>query len=214
MYESTEAIEQSLQPTKAWFRKNVQPLWEKYLKPLAPFSCYLEIGVFEGESLLWAAKNLLGDYGTAEGVDPWIAKNVGPQQKNRIREARNIAFARCHEFNESEIYNRADRKIYLEELESYEFFLSYLSDIGKTYDIIYIDGDHLAPAALCDMVLAWRVLEKGGIFIVDDIHIRKGSRPFRTVPHTGEAWDAFAICHEGQFEEIYKSEMQVAVRKL
>jgi predicted O-methyltransferase YrrM len=39
---------------------------------------------------------------------------------------------------------------------------------GHRYDIIYVDGDHRASAALRDLLLAWPLLNRGGIMIIDD----------------------------------------------
>ena len=199
--------EKVLQATKAWFRKNVRPLWENHLKPLAPFKCYLEIGVFEGESLLWAAENLLCSSGLAYGVDPWVPEGMGRQQSRRINDAMRISRSRVKEFNETDKLHRIV-SLYQEKSEG------FLKKVLIYPDIIYVDGNHRAPFAITDIVLSWSILRKGGILIVDDIHLRKGSRPFRLLPETGEAWDAFSACYENLFEVVYKEEMQVAVRKL
>ena len=39
---------------------------------------------------------------------------------------------------------------------------------NKEYDIIFIDGNHVAPFVLMDSVLSWNLLKPGGILIFDD----------------------------------------------
>lgn len=50
---------------------------------------------------------------------------------------------------------------------------------GTKFDVIYVDGSHIARDALLDMMMAWELLEVGGLMIcddygwVDDEHTRK-----------------------------------------
>ena len=41
-------------------------------------------------------------------------------------------------------------------------------EIDRPFDVIYIDGDHHAPAVLTDAVLAFPMLRPGGALIFDD----------------------------------------------
>jgi hypothetical protein len=41
----------------------------------------------------------------------------------------------------------------------------------NSFDIIYIDGSHIASDVLEDVVLSWRLLKTGGIIIFDDYHL-------------------------------------------
>ncbi len=38
----------------------------------------------------------------------------------------------------------------------------------QTYDLIHVDGNHSVEGALGDMKNSWRILNKGGVMIVDD----------------------------------------------
>lgn len=82
--------------------------------------------------------------------------NVRPKLKSRINKFPNIQFHRGTLFSA----------------------LPHLMK-GEKFDVIYIDGSHIARDALLDMVTAWELLRVGGILIcddygwVDDEHTRK-----------------------------------------
>ncbi|WP_231989137.1 class I SAM-dependent methyltransferase [Mycobacterium sp. 852002-51613_SCH5001154] len=46
--------------------------------------------------------------------------------------------------------------------------LPRLVEEGQLYDLIYVDGSHLADDVLVDAVLTWRLLKPGGVVIFDD----------------------------------------------
>jgi predicted O-methyltransferase YrrM len=108
---------------------------------------YLEIGVFEGRSIVWMLENVLTDPSSritaidvfmedyeqtfdanirAAGAEARITKLVGPSQQR------------------------------LRPLEP------------GTFDIIYVDGSHTADDVLADAVLGWPLLREGGLMIFDD----------------------------------------------
>jgi predicted O-methyltransferase YrrM len=39
----------------------------------------------------------------------------------------------------------------------------------ETFDLVYVDGDHAFQPARVDLFGAWRVLEPGGILVIDDV---------------------------------------------
>jgi predicted O-methyltransferase YrrM len=47
--------------------------------------------------------------------------------------------------------------------------LCELIEAGKQFDFIYVDGSHKCLDCYTDMVLAWQLLEKGGVLAVDDV---------------------------------------------
>ncbi|WP_232075288.1 class I SAM-dependent methyltransferase [Mycobacterium seoulense] len=58
---------------------------------------------------------------------------------------------------------------------------------GRRYDLIYVDGSHYAPDVLVDAVLAWRLLNQGGVMIFDDFlwrfYSRKHANPDWGISH-------------------------------
>jgi SAM-dependent methyltransferase len=138
-----------------WFTRNI-PAWERFLEPYCakPGLNYLEVGVFEGRSLIWMLENILtnpsarataidlfGDFADlpADSIKTHFLENVrraGAEQKVRIVSG----------YSQIEL-----RRLPL-----------------ASYDIIYIDGSHNGDDVLEDTLLAWRLLKEGGTLIFDD----------------------------------------------
>jgi predicted O-methyltransferase YrrM len=78
-----------------------------------------------------------------------------------------------------------------------------------TYDIIYIDGSHLAKDVLTDAVLCWPLLKDNGIIIFDD-YKWKLDRPVQLRPKS--AIDSFLVCFGGLYELIHRG-YQIIIRK-
>jgi hypothetical protein len=140
--------------TNDWFLQ-VVPVWEKAMEPFKgkPDIQYLEVGMYEGRSVVWMLENVL-THPTARvtGIDLfWDPTEFSPELKERF--LANIKRAGGEDktktivgFSQEEL-----RKLPLD-----------------TYDIIYIDGSHMGPDVLEDAVLAYRLLKDGGMIIFDD----------------------------------------------
>ena len=139
-----------------WFSRNI-PTWKAFMSPYVgkPDIQYLEVGMYEGRSVVWMLENVL-THPTARvtGLDLfWDLTEYSPELYARFES--NIKLA-CGEdkvttyvgFSQEEL-----RKLPL-----------------NTYDIIYIDGSHLGPDVLEDAVLAFRLLKGGGLIIFDDYY--------------------------------------------
>ena len=58
--------------------------------------------------------------------------------------------------------------------------------VGEKYDFIYVDGSHKLLDCYSDLILAWQVLNKGGIMGIDDYLWNSGdllNSPFEGVNH-------------------------------
>lgn len=133
--------------TEDWFTKRV-PYWVSLLRESMgqPGLRYLEVGVFEGRSLMWMVDNVLTDETShATGIDIMLADAL-LENVERSGAAGRITLL------------RAFSQVQLRKLEL------------SSYDIIYIDGSHMANDVLEDIVLAWRLLKPGGLLILDDYH--------------------------------------------
>ena len=194
-----------------WFENNSRDAWEKHIKPLSPFASYLELGVFSGSSLLWAAENLLQDHGCAEGVDTWLPYRRGDEAAELAAMAKQSARAAASEFNARSA--ACGKKIVLHEADSCDFLCCLAYEAEKNYDCIFVDGDHHAPEALTDVCLAWELLYKGGVLIIDDCDLYRGRR-ISSGPLSGEAADAFLSCFGDRLEVIYRTRKQLCVRKI
>jgi len=71
----TEQTKHDFRFTRNWFRRRNQATFEEYVLPMwagKPIT-YLEIGVYEGQSLTWMMQNVLTHPDSrAVGIDPWL----------------------------------------------------------------------------------------------------------------------------------------------
>jgi predicted O-methyltransferase YrrM len=80
---------------------------------------------------------------------------------------------------------------------------------NNMYDFIYIDGSHLLLDCYLDLILSWKLLEKGGILAIDDYTYKMDSvidSPFEAVNH-------FLKKYENEIKILHK-EYRVFLQKL
>jgi predicted O-methyltransferase YrrM len=87
-----------------------------------------------------------------------------------------------------------------------------LIDEGQRFDVVYVDGSHLALDVLVDAALSWHVLEPGGLMIFDDYGWWEFLGPGRLV-RPAPAIDAFLDLVRDDCEVVAKGD-QVLIRKL
>jgi hypothetical protein len=147
-------------PTKEHYEKDYEftwdvftwniPLWRPVLEPFAGRSDvhYLEIGISEGRATLWMLENILTDpTSRATGIDPFLVEGHEERLRENLRK-----FASPEKVQVIKGFSQD----VLPELEP------------DSYDIIYIDGSHLAGDVLFDAVYTWRLLRDEGLVIHDD----------------------------------------------
>lgn len=180
--------------TATWHLNQI-PTWTKILGDWVgkPDLRYLEVGVYEGRSLLWMTDNVLTDPSTE-----LVAIDI---------------FAGDYEatFDRNIAASPAANQITKHKGPSGEVLRD--SSLGK-FDIIYIDGSHTAADVLADAVLAWGLLEEGGLLIFDDYGWtgrKGGALPPELLPRM--AVDLFLAAY--RFEvEVVDIGYQVAVRRV
>jgi predicted O-methyltransferase YrrM len=167
------------------------PRWAELLAPWRGRQTrVLEIGSWEGRSALFFL-NYLPDArltcidpwtGNLEhAVDPHFAALV-PQSERRF---------------DSNVAAFADRIEKLKGSSSHE--LPRLGVEGRLFDIIYVDGSHLAADVFADGALAWPLLASGGLMIFDDYEWCG----FEDVTHNPKLGiDAFLKGYEGDYRMI------------
>jgi predicted O-methyltransferase YrrM len=79
---------------------------------------------------------------------------------------------------------------------------------GLRFDLVYVDGSHLAIDVYRDGVLSWPLVAPGGIVIFDDYQRPLG--PERDLPRVGI--DAFLETVNGNYEELFRGH-QIIIRK-
>jgi len=185
-----------------WFDTLAKDNFEQYIKPrYSGTNCkYLEIGTFEGDSLLYMFESVLTNpESTATVIDPFTFRD----------NQRNI-------FN-SNLKNYLDRITVITGKSENE--LKTLTQ--KSFDIIYIDGDHTSAAVLTDATYSFPLLKSGGYMIFDDyLWIYNGSHTCENInnpelyntnnPYTGI--NTFLEKNKGAIDIIVKN-WQVIIRK-
>lgn len=116
---------------------------------------YLEVGVYEGRMLAFIHW-FLGKRLEATLIDPWCEPGVSSESKFLDVERR---FLRN--------LGRMDAKVEVLKGLSWRL-LPELLEQGKTFDLIYLDGNHLAWAVYLDLCFCLSLLEPGGLVVIDD----------------------------------------------
>ena len=80
---------------------------------------------------------------------------------------------------------------------------------NKKYDLIFIDGNHVAPYVLTDSVMSWPLLKVGGYMLFDDYSWGLNGditlRPKKSI-------DSFSEIFSDYIEEIYTKNRKVIRR--
>lgn len=148
--------------TVNWFDQ-VQPLWQKLIINMKPTS-YLEIGSFEGKSASYFIQEAsqFVEHLEVHCVDTWMGsvEHVDmdmAQVEERFNNNLQIAVdnAKCKTLLSK--YKGRSSKV-----------LPHLICNNHLYDLIYIDGSHMAPDVLVDACMAFGLLKVNGVMIFDD----------------------------------------------
>lgn len=148
---------------------------------------YLEIGVFEGRSLIWVLENFLtGPRSKATAIDVFY----DPTYENRLK--KNLERGG---FEKRTTILKGKSKEILRKLDK------------STFDLIYIDASHKLKDVLYDMMLSWDLLKVGGVLIFDDYRL---PGPADGTPKL--AIDVFLTAFGGELTLLKKGD-QVVVKK-
>jgi tetratricopeptide (TPR) repeat protein len=181
-----QCVENGYQFTQDWFSHNTLT-WEQHLQPLLHRDDLhaLEIGSYQGMSACWLLDRILTHPSARlTCIDPNFQAEF----------AANIAKTGASHKVTRLVGNSHD-------------LLSHLNP--NTYDVIYIDGCHLADHVYLDAVLCWPLLKAGGIAIFDDYEWQDPNYPGQD-PKLGI--DKFLIEFHDPLEILHKA-YQVIIRK-
>jgi hypothetical protein len=178
--------------TSDWFTRNVA-VWSKVLESYKakPDIRYLEIGVYEGRSLLWMLENVLThSTARATAVDPLDGSYKETFLANLKQSGSGDKVTTDSRFSQVALRQQP----------------------LECYDIIYVDGSHERDDLLEDAVLCWRLLKPTGIIIFDDY--RWYESPFQDCGTADPriALDAFMKCFGHHFAVIHNG-YQLILRK-
>jgi predicted O-methyltransferase YrrM len=154
----------------------------------------LEIGVYTGTSLINIVKLIPNSIGYA--VDAWENyKETDLSEKiveNNIEQIfyKNIEIAGLS----------LDKDIKCVKGKSLDILMEFYKN-QTTFDFIYVDGSHLLLDAYIDIILSWKLLNKGGILAIDDVYYNQDKKnqllsPLKAVEH-------FMNQYNGQFKILH-----------
>lgn len=193
--------------TVDWFSQNTHA-WRNVLQSieLAPKKI-LEIGSYEGRSTTWMIENLISpDVGELVCIDTWKGGFEHDASRMDSVEARfdhNIRLARQRWPLAVVRKIKADSTLALAELIT----TGYLG----CFDLVYIDGSHLASDVLSDLTLSYVLCRTGGLIICDDYVWGFGHDP-RHTPKM--AIDAFTNCYSDRLQIVRAWLYQVYMVKI
>lgn len=196
-------IKKGYEFTTDWFSINLD-IWQKYLIHLSQVSGLniLEIGSWEGRSTCWFVDNLLiQDYSKITCIDTF----EGSLEQSRYEP----------------IYLRSIESRFNYNISRTEYPEKVCKIVGKSqeilrslslesYDVVYIDGSHIASDVLEDAVLSWRLVKVGGIIIFDDYDF---VFPESNVQNPKVAIDSFISVFSSKVKVFHQSH-QVLVQKI
>lgn len=118
----------------------------------------LEIGTYMGTSVISMLKHLPGS--SAVVIDCWNNNSGDPliNQKELENDAERVFDMNVQKMG-------VDHRIKKIKGDSRKVMI----DMTEKFDFIYIDGSHACLDVMIDMVNGWRLLNNGGIMVMDDV---------------------------------------------
>jgi predicted O-methyltransferase YrrM len=161
----------------------------------------LEIGSWEGRSALFFLNYLR--YSSIVCVDTFAGSVEHRAWPVAQQNAQLSGIERRFDSNLAQFAGRVEKR-----KEESLVALGTLGIERRQFDLIYVDGSHLAMDVYRDGVLAWPLVMQGGIMIFDDYQRKQG--PETDWPHVGI--DAFLDVTKDGYEELHRGR-QIAIRK-
>lgn len=198
----------ALRFTYDWFSTRI-PQWERQVagrfagKPALRF---LEIGSFEGRSACWLLQNVLTDPSARlTCVDPFAVDSAGGLASSDI-EVPPLPYEETFDHNIRAI-GATDRVVKLKGRSA-----DMLRTLERaSFDFVYVDGSHLAPDVLTDLVQGWDLLKDGGVLVIDD-YAWKATRDPLTTPRP--AIEAFMTVFYGQYLQMERGYQVILLKHL
>jgi predicted O-methyltransferase YrrM len=194
-----------------WFSHH-RDNWRRWLGHFQdrPNTRAIEIGTYEGRAACWLLENILtGPDSQLVCIDPHSYQHSDAVAGERFSSLKPEKVFAAWQANLAE-YVAAGRCRLIPDA-SIRALLQLICSQQPQWDLVYIDGSHLARCCLEDSVLAWQLLRPGGIVIWDDYIWRPPAG--RVSPTCKVAIDAFLQCYAGCYEELERGR-QVKVRKV
>jgi len=172
--------------TRNWFIKRNRRTFLNYVVPEwggKPIT-YLELGVFEGMSMVWMMQYVLTHpESRAVGVDPWLLTcKLSGETMEAVRQR---AFHNVSEWGDRCKLIRGNSDEVLRRMVGRWGFTGVRAG---TVDLCMVDGNHNALAVWSDARWVYRLLRVGGQVLFDDVendiakenHVKQGLQMFLT----------------------------------
>lgn len=175
--------------TRNWFRWRNQITWSTFLKPMfdnfGPVKM-IQIGVFEGQDLIWCLQNILTHLESKViAIDPWLQTT---KLDSEVMDT-------CHKTAMHNLSPWSDKVEIVHRMSCNA--LPFLR--SGCYDLIVIDGDHNADVVLEDAIQSLRLLKPSGVMVFDDVRnkIRKKNHVLRGI-------ELFLMRHEKDVKLVWQ----------
>lgn len=175
--------------TSDWFSTNI-PHWQAHIDSTKPMDI-LELGVFEGRSVVWMLENL--NVKSLVAVDWW--DKAWLEKQGHFDTEKNFD----HNVKDYANVTKAKTTTY-----------SFLRRNKKLFDLVYIDGAHAGKSVLTDAVMSHYFLRKGGYLAFDDYS--QSTDPNR-IDRARGAIDAFLRQFSDEYHIWHKSYQVIAQKK-
>ena len=162
--------------------------------------CYVEVGVFTGDSAVWTLENVL-THPDAHGI------GVDHYPADRKRTPEVIEGIRQEAIKRLEPYTAAGKWRWI--FQPSRLALRY--NVPTPIDLLYLDGAHEAPDVLCDFCYAWPSLAPGSVVVFDDLGIGERHEA-KGVAHVPTACRAVAEVFRDRIEVVNPGPRQFAIR--
>jgi predicted O-methyltransferase YrrM len=190
--------------TSDWFSQNAKT-WAYLFSDRPRPEKVLEIGSYEGRSTVWMMENLM-QRGTIVAVDAWeegLDTDHSDLAGIEARFDRNIAEAAAI-FPGVSIDKRKGRSSIV--------LASLLANGGEAaFDLVYVDGGHVAPTVLSDLVMAFHLCKPNGLIFCDD-YLWGQHKGLTESPKL--AIDCFASCFHDKIRVIHAWLYQLYFQKI
>ena len=204
--------------TTDWFHWAPE-VWEQLIPMLPERKKFLEIGSFEGRSMAWIIENMVADdaephsvvcIDTWEGSEEHTEGQLGEDLFGRFLHNKHVAQDKYWARTKNAAAQSMVEAVKGKSADLLPHILSNWSGSRESYDFIYIDGSHTAPAVLTDACMAWPLLKPKGIMVFDDYNWMPSPRDILHRPKL--AIDAFMNIFAEEVEVIHVG-YQMVIRK-
>lgn len=199
-----EVAQKGYQFSQDWFSHNI-PIWQQHLGQFVemPGLKVLEIGSWEGRSTCWLIDHVLThESARITCVDTFEG---GVENKVAYGEAYLRTIQERFDFNITQTGH--PYKVRKMVGKSQEILRSL---VLHSYQLVYIDGSHIASDVLEDTLLTWGLVQVGGVIIFDDYGLQFPPEINENPPRI--ALDAFMKVYERKIKLLHQGH-QIILKK-